>query len=37
LKLEWQAVLEGRKTFDFRVWRWFNLIRWAELTGVEFS
>jgi asparagine synthase (glutamine-hydrolysing) len=37
LQREWNAVLEGRKAFDFRVWRWFNLIRWVELTGATFS
>ncbi len=31
---EWQAVLKGRKPFDFRVWRWVNLIRWVERFGV---
>lgn len=37
LQLEWKAVLAGRKRVDFRVWRWFNLIRWIELTGAVFS
>lgn len=32
---EWQAVLNGRKPFDFRVWRWVNLIRWVERFGVR--
>jgi asparagine synthase (glutamine-hydrolysing) len=34
---EWTAVLQGRKPFDFRVWRWVNLIRWAERFGVTFG
>jgi asparagine synthase (glutamine-hydrolysing) len=34
---EWNAVLAGRARFDFRVWRWINLIRWADLHGVDFD
>jgi len=34
---DWQAVLAGRATFDFRVWRWVNLIRWAERFDVTFG
>jgi asparagine synthase (glutamine-hydrolysing) len=34
---EWQAVLNGRKRFDFRIWRWVNLIRWAERFRVSFE
>jgi asparagine synthase (glutamine-hydrolysing) len=34
---EWAAVLAGRARFDFRVWRWLNLIRWAELYAAEFG
>lgn len=33
---DWQAVLAGRARFDFRVWRWVNLIRWAEKFNVTF-
>jgi asparagine synthase (glutamine-hydrolysing) len=36
LQGEWQAVLAGKKPFDFRIWRWVNLIRWAERFDVEF-
>jgi asparagine synthase (glutamine-hydrolysing) len=31
---EWRAVRDGRGAFDFRIWRWLNLIRWVELRGV---
>ena len=31
---EWDAMLAGRRPFDFRFWRWVNLIRWAERRGV---
>ena len=37
LQAEWQAILAGRKPFDFRAWRWVNLIRWAELFEVPFA
>ena len=31
---EWDAMLAGRRPFDFRFWRWVNLIRWVERRGV---
>ncbi|MBD2569388.1 asparagine synthase (glutamine-hydrolyzing) [Anabaena lutea] len=34
---EWRAVIEGRKPFNFRIWRWLNLIRWAEKYAVNFG
>jgi asparagine synthase (glutamine-hydrolysing) len=34
---EWRAIRLGRRPFDFRVWRWVNLIRWAERFEVEFD
>jgi asparagine synthase (glutamine-hydrolysing) len=37
VKAEWQAVIEGKSTFDFRIWRWVNLIRWAERFNVTFE
>jgi asparagine synthase (glutamine-hydrolysing) len=33
---DWNAVLAERARFDFRVWRWVNLIKWAERFDVEF-
>ncbi len=33
---EWRDVLGKRRPFDWRVWRWINLIRWAALRQVEF-
>jgi asparagine synthase (glutamine-hydrolysing) len=36
LKQEWQEILAGSRGFDFRVWRWLNVIRWAEKMGVGF-
>ena len=37
MRREWLAILAGKKTFDFRVWRWVNLIRWAERFDVRFN
>jgi asparagine synthase (glutamine-hydrolysing) len=34
---EWRRVLAGETRFDARVWRWLNLIRWAELYEVDFG
>jgi asparagine synthase (glutamine-hydrolysing) len=34
---EWRAVLAGTKSFDWRVWRWVNLVRWAETWDVRFE
>ncbi len=33
---DWQAMLAGRVRFDFRFWRWINLVRWAEKYNVAF-
>jgi asparagine synthase (glutamine-hydrolysing) len=35
LQRDWHAVLAGRARFDFRIWRWVNLIRWAERFDVQ--
>jgi asparagine synthase (glutamine-hydrolysing) len=34
---EWRAILAGTKPFDWRVWRWVNLVRWAEAWDVQFG
>jgi asparagine synthase (glutamine-hydrolysing) len=34
---EWESVRKGRSPFDFRIWRWVNLIRWTEDLGVVYS
>jgi asparagine synthase (glutamine-hydrolysing) len=31
------ALLDGRGRFDFRLWRWVNLIRWAQRFDVSFE
>ena len=32
---EWAAIGRGQKRFDWRVWRWLNYVRWAELFAVQ--
>ena len=34
---EWRAVQAGTKPFDWRVWRWVNLVRWAEVWDARFD
>jgi asparagine synthase (glutamine-hydrolysing) len=36
LQRGWRDVLNGRKAFDFTVWRWINFIRWADQRNVSF-
>jgi asparagine synthase (glutamine-hydrolysing) len=31
---EWAAIQEGKAPFDWRVWRWLNYVKWAELFEV---
>lgn len=37
VRAEWEAVIRGRRPFDFRVWRWLNLLAWVRVFGVDFS
>jgi len=34
---EWEAMLQGKRPFDWRFWRWVNLIRWTERFGVGYD
>lgn len=34
-RAQWQEMSAGKRPFDPVVWRWLNLIRWADLLGVE--
>ena len=29
-RAEWRAIRDGKKAFDWRVWRWLNYARWAQ-------
>lgn len=33
---QWQSVLAGRGRFDFRFWRWINLVAWTRTFNVSF-
>jgi asparagine synthase (glutamine-hydrolysing) len=37
VKAEFAAILAGHKPFDFRVWRWINLVAWARTFDVRFD
>lgn len=37
MRAELDAVLAGRLPFDWRIWRWLNLIRWTELFDVRYD
>lgn len=34
---EWDAILDGKRRFDSRAWRWLNIIRWSDLLDVRFD
>lgn len=34
---QWQDLLTGQRLPDFRVWRWLNLMCWAQHWGVHFA
>jgi asparagine synthase (glutamine-hydrolysing) len=34
---QWQGVLTGQRAFDFRCWRWLNVICWAQQFQVSFA
>ncbi|MBP7149334.1 MAG: asparagine synthase (glutamine-hydrolyzing) [Acidobacteria bacterium] len=33
---EFEEILDGRRPFDWRVWRWINIVRWTERFGVTY-
>ena len=37
IQLELDAIYTGKKPFDFRLWRWINLVRWADHFGMNFD
>lgn len=34
---DWQEILEGKRRFDFRVWRWINLVAWSKAFEVKYD
>jgi asparagine synthase (glutamine-hydrolysing) len=34
---DWQMMVKNKSPFNFRIWRWANLIKWTELYSVEYS
>ena len=34
---EWDAAVRGQKSFDSRLWRWVNLIKWTEQMSVVYE
>jgi asparagine synthase (glutamine-hydrolysing) len=32
---EWHNVLDGKKAFNWQIWRWLNYLRWLELHQVN--
>ncbi len=37
IEAEWQAIRQGQKPFDFRVWRWLNVIEWSRQNEITFD
>lgn len=37
MRREWSEIQAGRSPFNWRVWRWINLIRWADRWDVQFD
>ena len=36
-KIDWNNILSAKATFDWRVWRVINLIKWCEINKVNFN
>jgi asparagine synthase (glutamine-hydrolysing) len=36
VRKEFSQILAGKQSFDFRLWRWINFVRWAEIFNVAF-
>ncbi|WP_434685301.1 asparagine synthase (glutamine-hydrolyzing) [Pseudanabaena minima] len=37
IEQDWQNMLIGKSVFNFRIWRWVNLIKWAEQFDIDFN
>lgn len=36
MRQEWEDVQRGHRAYDFKIWRWVNLIRWADKLRMDF-
>lgn len=36
MREQWEAMLADRQAFDFRIWRWLNIISWTQKFEVAF-
>jgi asparagine synthase (glutamine-hydrolysing) len=36
IREEWANILAGRQVYNYKVWRWLNLIRWADKLEIDF-
>jgi len=34
---EWQSCVQGDTRYDWRFWRWVNLIKWSEIYQIEYD
>jgi asparagine synthase (glutamine-hydrolysing) len=34
---QWSEILSGRQSFDSRVWRWLNVIRWSQELQIDYG
>ncbi|MFN2492464.1 MAG: asparagine synthase (glutamine-hydrolyzing) [Pyrinomonadaceae bacterium] len=36
IRQQWKSMLDGQQPFDFKLWRWLNIIRWSQKFEVSF-
>jgi asparagine synthase (glutamine-hydrolysing) len=36
MREQWEAMLADRQAFDFRIWRWLNIVSWTQKFEVAF-
>lgn len=36
IKTDYQQMITGTKSFDYKIWRWINFIHWVKLFKVDF-
>ena len=37
MQQEWNNVLQGKGQFNFRIWRWLNVIKWSEKNFIQYN